>query len=298
MPQTYSAQLGPLFSQFQNFDSGGLWSSWAWKLDPYRVSAPCSDSCDLIVRRSFQSDCERLSPGSQQILREEPSGFFLRQVLRAAGGGTDWCFVRRRNGDVCLSYRVSPNWDEITLLADSTQSAGHLAFEYLGQMMPCVFLNHQVLTFHGVLMEHKGQGIILSAPSGTGKTTHARLWRDHKRAVILNGDRATCGKVDGVWTGFGLPWSGTSGEQINRNVPLTALVILERGVQNEAQRITGLESFGAAWPHIQYPGWDAELTGNALELTNEFLCQIPVLRLRCRPDVDSVEVLNRALEEL
>ncbi|MGN0204726.1 MAG: hypothetical protein ACI4BB_09290 [Coprococcus sp.] len=173
-----------------------------------------------------------------------------------------------------------------------------MAFEYLGHIIPHVLLKHDILTFHGVLMEYEGQGIIISAPSGTGKTTHARLWRDYKNALIINGDRATCRKVDGIWTGFGLPWSGTSGEQINRSVPLKALVVLERGEANEACRMAGLEAFGAVLPHVQCPVWDKELVGKAMELTDDFLREVPVIRLRCRPDVESVEVLRNILGEI
>ncbi|MCI5648538.1 MAG: hypothetical protein MR332_03755 [Fusicatenibacter sp.] len=147
-------------------------------------------------------------------------------------------------------------------------------------------------------MEHHDRGIIISAPSGTGKTTHARLWRDSKHALIINGDRAACQKIDGIWTGFGLPWSGTSGEQINRNVPITALVVLERGEQNQTERITSLEAFGAILPHVLCPTWDAELTGKAMELVDDFLRQIPVIRLRCRADLESVKILYQALEDL
>lgn len=297
MPQSYSAQLGPLLCQFQAPGSGGLWSTWGWKLDPWRVPAPVSGSYDLTIRRFSQGGFEGLSLSPSQQLRDEPSGFFLRQVLRTSGGGTLWRFVRRQSGEVCLSYAVSPDWAEIVLLEDGTRTEGHLAFEYLGQMMPYALLNRQVLTFHGVLMEHEGRGIILSAPSGTGKTTHARLWREHQRALIINGDRAACRKADGVWTGFGLPWSGTSGEQINRSVPLAALVVLEQGARNEAHRLNGLESFGAVLPHVLCPRWDARLTGEAIDLLEDLLQHIPVIRLTCRPDAASVQVLYRALED-
>ena len=147
-------------------------------------------------------------------------------------------------------------------------------------------------------MEHDGEGIIISAASGTGKTTHARLWRDYKNALIINGDRAVCKHTDKGWIGYGTPWSGTSGEQINRSVHLKALVVLERSQENSAEVIYGMEAFGAVFPHILYPSWDRELTEKAMDLLEDFMNHIPIIRLRCRPDVESVDVLNRVLEEL
>ena len=43
--------------------------------------------------------------------------------------------------------------------------------------------------------------------------------QDHKNALILNGDRCLCRKKHDVWYAYGMPWSGSSGEYINRRVP-------------------------------------------------------------------------------
>lgn len=287
----FLAQFANVSCRLDDVDHFGFFSSWLWKVDSYRVSG---DSSALHIR--LRESATATADG--KLLQDEITGFFHRQVLRVPDGGSVWRLVRSKNQEVYLQYHVSPDWKTITLLTDHTGTAGQMAFEYLGQVMPSALLPHSILTFHGVLMEHNGRGIIISADSGVGKTTHARLWRDYKRALIINGDRATCQKVDGVWTGFGLPWSGTSGEQINRSVPLKALVILERGEENEAHRIQGLEAFGASWPHVQYPKWDENMTAAALDLTDDFLSHVPVIRLHCRPDQEAVEVLEKALEEL
>lgn len=285
-------QLLDLCVEIEDTPISEFFATWRWRLDPYRTTS--GKAGDVLLKR----DPQKLPFQSSHILYDEGSGFFHRQVLRAEDGGTLWQYVRSKSSHVHLQYAVSPTWDTITLLYDDTNTAEQLALEYLGQMMPAVMLNHEALTFHGVLMEHEGRGIILSADSGVGKTTHARLWRDCEQALILNGDRAVCKKADGVWTGCGLPWSGTSGEHINRSVSIAALVVLERGEKNEAQRITGLEAFGSMWPNVLHPEWDETLTDTALKLADDFLCAIPVIRLCCRPDSDAVQTLKRALEEL
>ncbi|MGN0644691.1 MAG: hypothetical protein ACI4JH_07025, partial [Gemmiger sp.] len=142
-----------------------------------------------------------------------------------------------------------------------------------------------------------GQAFAVCAPSGTGKTTHARLWRDSKNALILNGDRAVVGKSGAGWTAYGTPWSGTSGEQINRHAPLKALVVLERAPQNSVERLQGLSAFGSVLPHLLYPAWDKPLAVTAIDGLNDLLETVPVYRLRCRPDAGAVDVLCRALYE-
>ena len=229
---------------------------------------------------------------------EVQNGFFLRQVFAVPGQGTLWRFVRKLSGEVLLSYMVDRSWSEVVLMEDHTSNGGNMAFECLCHILPGCGLKLDTLTFHGVLMEYAGYGIIISAPSGTGKTTHARLWRNEKGALILNGDRAVCRKIDRVWTGFGLPWSGTSGEQINRSVPIKAVVTLGRGKENATSLIRGLDAFGVVAPHMLYPTWDMEMTGRAMDLLDDFLKCIPVIHMRCLPEPEAVEVLEKTLEEL
>lgn len=287
-------QLGTCFCEFIRKNSIEN-VSWVWKINPYIIE---TDSCFGSIMKFDLSTRMNWEVQQDTLLREISAGFFAHWVHSTIDGGTIWSYVRKRNEEIYLQYYVNSSWDKVTLLQDNTCTAGALAFEYLGQIFPYCALKHNILTFHGVLMEHEGRGIVISAPSGTGKTTHARMWRDYKNALIINGDRATCQKVDGRWMGYGLPWSGTSGEQINRSVPLTALVVLERGETNYAEVMSPQEAFGAILPHIQCPTWDGELVGKAMDLADDFLNNIPVIRLSCRPDKEAVEVLNQVLEEI
>ena len=276
------------------FSSGSFWARWKNRLDPYRRDPAAEQAPDLKVRNAFDWE----PSGEWRLVKTVKAGICAMDVRMNDAGDTLWEYYREKNREMYVRYWMSGAYDEIRLLYDDSRTAGYLPFELLEQLMPSVMLKHDSVTFHGVLMEHEGRGIILSAPSGVGKTTHARLWRDCKRALILNGDRATCCVENGKWVGFSLPWSGTSGECINRDVPLTAFVALEQAKENCVEQLYGLDAFGAVIPNLICPAWDRALTEKALDYINDFIEQIPVFRLRCRPDVESVEVLDRALSEL
>ncbi len=55
-------------------------------------------------------------------------------------------------------------------------------------------LEYGVLLFHGSSVAVDGFGYIFAAQSGTGKSTHARLWREllGERAVMVNDDKVRC----------------------------------------------------------------------------------------------------------
>ena len=289
-----------MFCCFSDFGTSGFCDTWQWKLDPYRCVDRQKEEDSLLIRNADPDEAEKtLSVVPGVPVCEESNGFFLWQVYFLSEGGTLWKCIRRISGETMLAYRINRNWSEIVLLEDCSKTSGQMPYEYLGRLLVPCMLERGRIAFHGVLMEHEGRGIIISAPSGTGKTTHARMWREQRNALIINGDRTVCAKTDGAWTGYGIPWSGTSGDQINRSVPVSAMVVLERGDRNEAVRGTDpLEAFFAVLPHMQYPSWDKELSNRAMDLLEDFLRTVPVIRLRCLPEPEAVDVLAGALDDL
>lgn len=291
----FFAKLGTILCEFDQIRTKDLHSLWKWKLDPYIVE---ENSCKNGLIGFDLTNKNKLNIQRSALVLKKSAGFFEHQIYHTINGGILWLYVRKSINEVILQYYVNPLWNKVNLLQDNSETAGNLAFEYLGQIFPYCALNYNILTFHGVLLEYHGYGVIISAASGVGKTTRARLWRDHKDALIINGDRATCQKVDGVWRGYGLPWSGTSGEQINRNVPLKALVVLERGDENKVRRMSPIEGFGAVFPHLQCPMWDAAMVGKAMDQIDDFLQNVSILQFSSRPDMDAIETLCEFLEEI
>lgn len=284
-------RLGNLTFQIEGDFYVPFFNIWSYKIDPYLVE----EKGNNLFTISFD---EKPYPIEQKLLRCDNFGFYACYITEDQKHTVYYQYKRKSTKETYFTFSVDKTYRKICLLEDNTNSYRAIPFEYLGQIIPHVILNYDFLTFHGVLMEYQHKGIVISAPSGTGKTTHARMWRDMKKALIINGDRAVCQRVGNVWNGIGFPWSGTSGEQINRSVPLKAIVVLERGSENKASLINGLDAFAGVLPHIICPTWDAGLTGRAIDLLNGFLQDIPVIRLQCRPDPESVEVLLKILEEL
>ena len=157
--------------------------------------------------------------------------------------------------------------------------------------MPC----KGAVMLHGVLIEWQGKGIVLTAASGTGKTTHARLWREYENTLIINGDRVLLRKEREQWYAYGTPWSGSSGECVNRKVVLKAIIFLHRGSINEAEKITPLGALGEMLPRIIAPKWNKEYSELAVDLAVKCLEDTALISLQCLPNADSVSVLKQEL---
>lgn len=200
--------------------------------------------------------------------------------------------------DINLLYFINKEWSNLEIIIDNTKTYGLDSFSNLSDIFSYSILPHDGIMLHGVIMEYNGKGIIVSASSGTGKTTHTRMWRDKKNALILNGDRALCRKKEGIWYTYGCPWSGSSGEYINRKVPIAAIVLLERGDENIVTEVSPFDGAKGIIPRVFAPLWDSNLINMALNTIDNIVSEIPILRLKCRPDLDAVEVLEKAIDRL
>ena len=96
------------------------------------------------------------------------------------------------------------------------------------------------ILFHGSAIMLDGEAYIFTARSGTGKSTHTRLWREvfGDRAVMINDDKPLISFKDGVPTVYGTPWCGKHALGSNISAKIKAVCILHRGEENSISRIS------------------------------------------------------------
>jgi hypothetical protein len=99
-------------------------------------------------------------------------------------------------------------------------------------------LERDVLLMHGSTVAVDGQAYLFTAPCGTGKSTHTRLWREvfGERAVMVNDDKPFLRIMDHSVYACGSPWCGKHGLASNISVPLQGICVLSRGKENLIQR--------------------------------------------------------------
>lgn len=95
-------------------------------------------------------------------------------------------------------------------------------------------LDRDTLLLHGSTVAVDGEAYLFTAPCGTGKSTHTRLWREvfGSRAVMVNDDKAFARITDSGVVAYGSPWSGKHGLDTNVCLPLKGICFLRRGPEN------------------------------------------------------------------
>lgn len=107
-----------------------------------------------------------------------------------------------------------------------------------------LLLKEGIAVFHGAVVAVGEEAYLFTAKSGTGKTTHVRLWLEHiADSYIVNGDKPLLMVKDGRVYACGSPWAGKEGYFCKQNVPLKALCVLERGTENHIAPLSRKEAF-------------------------------------------------------
>ncbi len=151
---------------------------------------------------------------------------------------------------------------------------------------------------HSSYITHNGKGILFAAPSQTGKSTQAELWRKYAGAEILNGDRALLFQRDGIWHTGGYIACGSSGICRNESYPLQAIVFLKQGPENVIRPATGKEGIHGLITGMEFFHWCIEDMDVAISLATRIGSEVPILHFSCRPDEDAVDTLKHYLEAM
>ena len=158
-------------------------------------------------------------------------------------------------------------------------------------------LEYDGFLMHGSAIAKDGRAYLFCAPSGTGKSTHTRLWREvFPDCIMVNDDKPIIKKENGGFLACGTPWSGKHDLDTNVQVPLKGIVILARGEENRIERVKPETVLGLLFNQIYRPS-DNEAYLKTIDLVGEMLSSCPVYKLYCNMDKEAAEVAERALRE-
>jgi hypothetical protein len=159
-----------------------------------------------------------------------------------------------------------------------------------------VLFDRDTLLLHGSAIALDGRGYLFMARSGTGKSTHTRLWRQAfgDRAVMINDDKPFVALTPSGVTIFGSPWSGKHGLDSNIAAPLAGICILERGSEDEIRPIPPAE----ALPMLQkqaYCPLDETKKVKFLEIISHFAEKVPLYQMQCTKNQAAALVASAAM---
>ena len=153
------------------------------------------------------------------------------------------------------------------------------------------------LLFHGSVVAVDGQAYLFTAKSGTGKSTHTRLWREYfgDRAVMINDDKPLLQiREDGIYA-YGTPWDGKHRLSTNMSAPLSGICILRRGADNSICRISAEDAYPMLVQQCYRP-MDKVALGHTMCLLDRIKETVPCYELYCNMSEKAVETAYNGMK--
>lgn len=147
-------------------------------------------------------------------------------------------------------------------------------------------IHRQTAAIHSSAICYRGEVVLFLGESGTGKSTHTRLWRENvEGATLLNDDSPYVGIRDGQVVAYGSPWSGKTPCYKNECYPIRAFVRLSQAPYNKIQSLRGVRAIGALLPSLPPAfAFDAHLEDCVMDTLSAIISRVPVYHLECLPD--------------
>lgn len=206
-----------------------------------------------------------------------------------------WKFLSSEPADFSVSICQADINYELTRSSGMSEPA-HLETLALLRRISEKLIDYNTILFHGSVLAVDGKAYLFTAPSGTGKTTHSRLWLENvPGSHILNGDKPFLKIEDnGRILACGSPWRGKDNYGINEILPLEGICILERDTYNHIEPISCRDALEWLVRQTFRPA-DPQLMLKALQLTGVISQSVNLYRMGCTMDPEAARVSSNMM---
>ena len=195
--------------------------------------------------------------------------------------------------DVTPDFSVSLNQEDISAEQEVTSenqfSPTYLETLALLRKLAEILPSHNRILMHGASISYNEHAYLFTAPSGTGKSTHIRLWKKYlgDDVKIVNGDKPFISLEDEPVI-YGSPWAGKENWHRNCKMPLKGICFVQRGTTNSIRRIEASDCLSLLFKQVYLPA-DTLAAGLTIELVDMLIKKVPQYVLTC----DKAEVAVR-----
>lgn len=236
-----------------------------------------------------------LPDGLTEEFRQDDEGSQIR-VYRTPGGAS-W-FEFSLWGKLSGTLLARPGFGQATLMLEA-----HPDFAVNNALMVLYAMRTAPLRtalFHAAVIGNGGRGYLFLGKSGTGKSTHARLWLKYVPGSELVNDDNPVVRVedDGTVRVYGSPWSGKTPCYKNMSLPAGGFVQLAQAPYNKIRRLKGITAYAVLVPSISGKRWDRAIADGLHETENTLAATVPVWQLDCLPDAEAAQLCSQTIRLL
>ncbi len=155
------------------------------------------------------------------------------------------------------------------------------------------------LEVHASVIMKEGKAVAFLGKSGTGKSTHSRLWLENiPKTELLNDDNPIIRiHPDGKVLIYGSPWSGKTPCYKKVSVPLAGVVRLSQAPFNKITRLSGIQAYACLFPSVSAYRPERKVADGIHDSIEKVAAAVPFFHLECLPDAEAAQLSFRSVYE-
>lgn len=274
----------------------------------FSISVPDTSVTDTVFRPYSPFEARESSAGAPQPLFTLEAS--VQDSARADYGTLAGCFneeapfiwiyrggktlafgfsLTREKPDFMLT--VTPDFTKGNILLPPDCNDARLQFAVNNSSMLMYMLNTaqlDTLLIHASVIEYRNCGYAFTGKSGSGKSTHSRLWLKHiEGCTLINDDNPVIRITDGGPVVYGSPWSGKTPCWKNLSAPLKAVVHIFQAPENRIERLKGIQAYASFITSCSSMKWDRRISDGINRTVEKLLSSCGFYNLYCLPDRDA-----------
>ncbi len=289
-----------LFYQIAGYCFRLSFSDKYWGVDalsnyaPFRVSGKQGEEClfhlSIVDNLPDEADYKPVGQFDNDIAaigvsRSEDGSFRFRI---AYPGSTNYCTM-----DIDAAFREArvklPAGDKVRFFCLNNSLMLLYAFSTA---------NLDTLMMHASVIRNGDEGFVFLGKSGTGKSTHSRLWLEHiEGSELLNDDNPVVRIIDGKAIVYGTPWSGKTPCYRNEEALLKGIVKLEQAPRNQIKTLSLLQAYAIVLPACSSMRWEEEIAAGIHRTVEKLVSTVACYRLYCLPDKAAADLSASTIKE-
>jgi hypothetical protein len=206
-------------------------------------------------------------------------------------------YALTKNGEVkeCITHDSDFKHVEIKMNPKLISNPAEMEYALIGLIFMDIALKNGYISLHASAIEYQGKAVLFSAPSQTGKSTHARYWMNTFENIrLINDDKPLIQVNQGDIYVYGSPFSGKSKLNHNIKVPLKAIVFIKQGLTNRVETLCESVKIKELFKNMMRPD-DEDIWNQTIRQLNVIIERIPMYSIEATNDQSSVHAIHKVI---
>lgn len=208
-----------------------------------------------------------------------------------------FCVSQVKLSPVCLRILTDEHFRQATLHVPDERDTRFAIDNAAMLLYAFSSVSYGVLEMHASVTVRNGKGYLFLGHSGTGKSTHSRLWQQaFPDAWLLNDDNPVLRLLtDHTVRVYGSPWSGKTPCYKQADVPVGGIVQLRQAPQNTIRPLRLPEAYAFMLSSCSGLKIQPEMMDALYQTISQIIQTVPVYQLDCLPDTDAARLCHDTL---